>query len=151
MGRVLLVNIVAACAIFAAAPAFAAPAATAGLRAEVTPASAGLATKLSDGAHRVSRVLGHPVAFDAPNARSQMAPVFAGAVDRTTRAFEDSVVILNGRERTISIKRVLFVEGDKPEAKLQGDVLRITVAARLDLSGPAHEQIFHLLVTQATA
>jgi hypothetical protein len=158
MGRVLLTKFVVACAIFAAAPAagaplamgFASPGATGGGSLPLLQPRGELARDLRDGAERASRVVGHPIVFEAPNVKPHMATVFAEAVDRTTRAFEDSVLILNGRVKTITIKRVLFVEGDRPEARLQGDVLRVTVGTRLGLNSPAHEQIFHLLVTQAT-
>jgi hypothetical protein len=155
MGRLLLTKLAAACAIFAAAPTLAAPVArpvsTAAPKAAADASAAQVIEKFRAAQRRVTQVVGHPVVFEAQDLKPQTRPIYIDAAERTAQAFEDSAVVLNGRQRTMSITRVLFVEGERPSARLEGETLRITVAARVGQNAPAHEQIFHLLATQATA
>jgi len=107
---------------------------------------------MTAGSQRASRVLGHTVTFDAPMVDSVSAPHFADTIDRTIRAFEDSPLVLNGREKTITVRKVLFVAGDRPDVRLQGDVLKIAISVQMGKAGrPTSELIFHVLTTQAPA
>ncbi len=121
-----------------------------GLKLKITPRG-DLLEKMQDASRRATRVLGHDVLFDAPNMSAQSAPLVADVAASTAQAFEDSALVLNGREKTISIRKVLFVEADRPDARLEGDVLRISIASQLGAAGrPSAERIFHVLATQAT-
>ena len=116
------------------------------------PAAADLGKMMLSGSQRASRILGHPVTFDAPSVYPVSAPHFVETVDRAIQAFEDSPLVLNGREKTITVRRVLFVAGDRPDVRLQGDVLRIAISVQMGEAGrPTSELIFHVLTTQAPA
>ena len=106
---------------------------------------------MQNASRRATRVLGHDVLFDAPHIGAQSVSMVADVAASTAQAFEDSALVLNGREKTISIRKVLFVEADRPDARLEGDVLKISIAFQLGSAGrPSAERIFHVLATQAT-
>lgn len=157
MGRDRIAGIISASSLIAmGAPCLAAPVmSTKPVVAPVTPPAEGLTVfdvtmKMRFASQRVSRVVGHPVTFDAPDINPTSFKLVAEAAERAAQAFEDSTLVLNGREKTMAITKVLIVEGDRADLRLQGEVLRITVAAR-EMAAPPPERIFHLLATQATA
>ncbi len=159
MGRFSLGCLIAPAALFAAvAPAHAAISLMSGpsvFSQMSSPAldissTADLGRTMARASNRASRVVGHSILFDAPGLDSDAADLVADVADVTAQAFENSALVLNGREKTIAIRRVLFVEGGKPDARLEGDVLRISFSTGMGAAGrPTPERIFHLLATQA--
>ncbi len=159
MGRVQLAAMTVLAALssapagmgLAAEPVRTTPAYAIAPKAADVAAAQEMGRRMSSAMMRISRVVGHRVTLDVPDMDLRAHKLFAEAAERTAQAFEDSTLVLNGREKTISITRVLFVEGERADAQLQGETLKITVAVRTGMAGPPPERIFHIIATQATA